>query len=474
MQRVIRWYDYITINIYWFALTARSQVLTPLVIPLLVQQFVGEANKGTYVGILRLWALMIAILVQTLMGIVSDRSTLRWGRRRPFIFVGAVAEVFVLALMGLTAGLEGMTGLWTLFALYVLSMISSNIGHAATQGLIPDLVPDAMRGRFSGVKTLFDLPLPVIFVSFVIGKLVASGNLWGALFALIAVLIVCMAIAMLAPETPQKQPPFAVDWQPFLRLALMTAVFTVVILGVGALVSAVTHLSLAQDRQVALGVTGLVGLLGMAFAVGFGVWISLRVGLGEAERRNPSFTWWVITRLAFLVGGTNLAGFFVYFLQERFPELAGTKAAGPAANIVMFVGVFILLSALPSGWLADRFGKKLLSAVGALLAALGTFIVISIPSLNVIYAGGCLIGLGFGVFYAASWALGTEIVPQDQAGRYLGLSNLAGAGAGAIGAYIGGPLGDRMGYTLLMAIYGVLIVLSIPTLLGIRVGLKSE
>jgi hypothetical protein len=37
MQRVIRWYDYITINIYWFALTARSQVLTPLVIPLLVQ-----------------------------------------------------------------------------------------------------------------------------------------------------------------------------------------------------------------------------------------------------------------------------------------------------------------------------------------------------------------------------------------------------------------------------------------------------
>ena len=107
--------------------------------------------------------------------------------------------------------------------------------------------------------------------------------------------------------------------------------FTVVILGVGALVSAATHLSLTQDRQVALGVTGLVGLIGMAFAVGFGVWISLRIGLGEMERRNSSFTWWVITRLAFLVGGTNLAGFFIYFLQERFPELAGQRAAGPAA-----------------------------------------------------------------------------------------------------------------------------------------------
>jgi MFS-type transporter involved in bile tolerance (Atg22 family) len=247
MQRAIRWYDYITINIFWFAITARSQVLTPLVIPLLVQQFVGETSKGTYVGILRLWALLIAVLVQTSMGILSDRSTLPWGRRRPFIFIGAVSEVFVLALMGLTANLEGMTGLWALLVLYILSMTASNTGHAATQGLIPDLVPDEMRGRFSGVKTLFDLPLPVIFVSFVIGKLIATRNLWGALFALMAVLIVCMAIAMLAPETPQKQPPFAADWQPFLRLVLMTGAFTAVILGVGALVSTVANLNWVLD-----------------------------------------------------------------------------------------------------------------------------------------------------------------------------------------------------------------------------------
>jgi hypothetical protein len=35
MDRPFRWYDYITINVNWFALTTRSQVLTPLVIPLL-------------------------------------------------------------------------------------------------------------------------------------------------------------------------------------------------------------------------------------------------------------------------------------------------------------------------------------------------------------------------------------------------------------------------------------------------------
>jgi predicted Na+-dependent transporter len=111
MKRDVRWYDYITINIYWFALTTRSQVLTPLIIPLLVQQFVGEAAKGTYVGTIRLWALMVAVLVQSLMGMLSDRSTHPWGRRRPFIAAGTLGQLVVLALMGFTAGLVGMTGI---------------------------------------------------------------------------------------------------------------------------------------------------------------------------------------------------------------------------------------------------------------------------------------------------------------------------------------------------------------------------
>ncbi len=73
-----------------------------------------------------------------------------------------------------------------------------------------------------------------------------------------------------------------------------------------------------------------------------------------------------------------------------------------------------------------------------------------------------------GVFYAANWALGTDIVPKEQAGRYLGLSNVAGAGAGAIGAYIGGPIGDGRGYVLLMTVYGILFLISNLALLWIK------
>ena len=58
MGRTQRWYDYITINIYYLGLTTLSQT-NGLVFPLLVQQFVGESGKATFFGTLRLWTFVI-------------------------------------------------------------------------------------------------------------------------------------------------------------------------------------------------------------------------------------------------------------------------------------------------------------------------------------------------------------------------------------------------------------------------------
>ncbi|MEN4011535.1 MAG: MFS transporter [Chloroflexota bacterium] len=467
MKRLLRWYDFITINSYWFALTTRSQTISPLLLPILVQEFVGEDVKGAALGSIRLWALMTAVLIQALMGMLSDRSTHPWGRRRPFILAGSIGEVLVFALLGFVSGMEGSPGYTALFAVYVFSMFSSNVAHAATQGLIPDLVTEDKRGRFSGVKALLELPVPVIFVSFVMGRLVSQGELWLALIILMIVMAVCAGLAMLVREERLEKPPFELDWQPFLRLAAMTAAFTLVILGTGAGVRWFLNLDLPFGAA-KYWVTALTGLLAIGLAVALGVIASLRIGVGKDIQYQSSFKWWVINRLAFLVGSTNVATFLVFFLQERFPHLEGEKAAAPAAMITMFVGVFILLTALPSGWLADRFGKKNLVAIAGLLAASGVGVMMLVPSMTAIYVAGCLVGAGVGLFYSANWALGTEIVPREQAGRFLGLSNLAGAGAGAIGAYIAGPIADAAGYTLIMGIYGILFLFSILALPGIR------
>lgn len=477
MTRLIRWYDYITFNVYFLGLTTLSQTMG-LITPLLVQQFVGEAQKATYYGTFRLFTLMVALLAQALMGMFSDRSTASWGRRRPYILIGTLATAVLTILIGFTAGMEGMVGFWVLFAIGLVQPIASNMSQAAEQGIIPDLVPEEKRGRFSGVKALLEIPLPLILVAFTVGRMVSKGNMWAGLLLAVGVLLVSMLLTMLVPEKPLKETPPPMDWQPLVRLLAMTAVFTLIILGSGQVVKLVSSLLKDITSPTTLFIVmGLFGLAGMLVAVAMGVWLSVRISLGNSARENPSFTWWVVNRLAFLVGAVNLSTFAVYFLQARLGYVK-EAAAAPASQLILFVGLFILISTLPAGWLTDRFGEKRMVTIAGLVAVLGTVIALSIPSLPVIYVGGCIIGIAAGLFYTANWALGTLLVPKAEAGRYLGISNLAGAGAGAVGAYIGGPIADFVtaqvpqipgfGYVLIFSIYGLLFLFSVLALTQVK------
>jgi MFS family permease len=473
----LRWYDTLTINANFFGLTTLSQSMTPLIIPLLVQQLVGESRQGAYYGNIRLWSLMTALLVQSLMGAFSDRCTSRWGRRRPFIFVGTLGVVATLLLVGLTTGMKNEAGYWALFVIILLMMVASNTSQGAQQGLIPDLVPESRRGIYSGIKALLEAPLPIIVVSLVIGRSVAQGKISSALLTVIALVLLAMLITLFAPEKRLQSAAEPLNFAPFLRLVLMTALFTGLILGTSLIIGWAGQALANASPGVILGSMGVLGLLGMLLVIGAGVYFSVGIGLGAGAKKNPSFTWWVINRLAFLVGSTNIASFALYFMQTRL-RMPGEQAAEPTRWLLLVVGVVILLVAPLSGWLADRVGHKKLVAFSGLAAALGALVIVAIPSLSAIYSGGILIGTGAGMFYTANWALGTALVPDQDAGRYLGISNLAGAGAGAIGAYIGGPIADfftaaapgspGIGYILLYTIYGLLFLASVFALLKIK------
>lgn len=465
----LRWYDAVTMNIFYLAITLRSQSLTPLIVPLLVQQFVGEETKGSSYGTIRLVSLMVALLVQALAGALSDRSTSRFGKRRPFIAVSGILEIVVFILIGVIAGtMTGMNGYYALFAVLVFSMISSNIGHGAVQGFIPDLVPTEKRGTYSAIKAFFELPLPLILVSFTVSRMLSAGNLRAAIITLCVVMLLAALLSMFVRETPQKGPAAPVDWQAIGRLVLMTLAFTAIILLVGWGIRQLLPWLQTLPKRASLALISAAGVGGMLIAVALGVQVSVRLSLGDQIRKQPAFVWWVINRLAFLVGANNLSSFVLYFIQERFPEYGGSAAAGPTAKLMLVVGIAILLISLPSGWLTDKFGKKPLIFISGILAAMGTLLVILSAKMPLVYAGGVLIGLATGMFFAANWALGTDLVPAGESGKWLGISNLAGAGAGAVGAYIGGPIGDGAGYLVLMGLYGFLFLFSTIALFKIK------
>jgi MFS family permease len=215
----------------------------------------------------------------------------------------------------------------------------------------------------------------------------------------------------------------------------------------------------------------------MIVAVVTGVWAGALGTLGKEARKNSSFVWWIVNRLMFLAAATSIQGSIFYFVMYAF-KLSNEEASNMTGSLTSIIGIFIVLTALASGWISDRIGRTRLVALSGIVAAAGNvllLITIWLPNLAIVYVSGTIIGLATGLFMTANWALGTDLVPADEAGRYLGVSNLAGAGAGIIGAGIGGLVADMinhyymgLGYFAVFAAYAVLFGLSTVTLLGMR------
>jgi MFS family permease len=487
MDRRLRWYDHITLNIYWLGINIASGSITPVILPYLVALFVPASQKNTYLATIRVIGLAVAMMIQPMAGMLSDRSTLRWGRRRPFIFTGAIFNILFLLIIGVSpillgSSLDGFTqptfGVNTAYAVLlvgiILLQVSSNVGHGALQGLIPDLVPEDQRGRSSGVKAVMEL-LPV-FLVIVIGPLVDSGRVWWAIGIVMASFLITMLITVLAVhEEPLAKKPGGRIGGPMMRLVALTAIFVAVTRGavwlVGFAGRTLGQMGAQMGLQVA--VVGAAGLLGMAGSIFLGVYFGAWVGIGQAARQQRSFIWWVINRLLFLAAVGSIQAFAQYFLAD---VLHLPNAATMTTLLLAVVALFLLPSALYGGYLADRIGRKRLVALSGLIAAAGTLLLLFSTNVPMVLISGCIIGLATGTFYATNWALGTDLVPKEEAGRYLGISNLAGAGAGIVGAGIGGPMADffnalrpGLGYLVIFGIYGALFLLSLAALTQVRV-----
>lgn len=493
----LRWWDYLTINLFWLGLNIRNTAVGSFFTPYLVALFVPASIKNSALGAISTAGLVIAMLVQPAAGLLSDRNTSRFGRRRPFIFVGVLLDIVFLIAIGLS---------WNFAALLVATLLiqfSANISHGPLQGLIPDLVPEKQRGRASAVKATLEL-VPIILVGITIASLIANGHLnWAIAATAGAVLLTMILTVVFVHEKPLKEKPATPFWPPMIRvLGMLGGIAIGAIAGaiaggiVGGIAGGITWLAAGKATGLAVGVA-VGGVMAMIVAVVVGVWAGALITLGDNARaqggltglkrvlsaaredatRNSSFIWWVVNRLLFLAAVTSIRGFAIYFLQFSF-NISLDEATKMSGTLLTIIGVAIVVAALASGWLADRVGRKRLVAISGLVAAVGGSLflfTIWMPNLPLIYVAGLLVGCTAGLFMTTNWALGTDLVPPAEAGRYLGVSNLAGAGAGMVGTGIGGLVADYLngfrpglGYFTIFAGFSLIFALSAVSLLGIR------
>jgi len=379
MTRPLRPWDYLTINVYWFSLSYLWNSLGPIILPVLVARLVPEAVKGSALGLLTSVGLILAVVVQPAAGAISDRATFRWGRRRPFVLVGTLFDLVFLAGIALASSYP------VLFASYFLLQLSSNVAHGPYQGLIPDLVPEDRRGAVSGVKQFLEI-LGVILTSVVIGRLVGGEQMGLAMASMMVLLVGAMLITVWGVREKPWRPP--------------------------------EHPSDAGPGPVSGG-GGLQRGLRLLF-------------------HSSDFFWWLVSRL-FILLGINLVRNFALFFVGDVLELANPPAA--VGDLLAVLAIAVVIIVFPAGLLSDRFGRKSLVIASGLLGAIGAVLLMFAQTYFDLLVYGSVLGVSIGIFLAVNWAWATDLVPAAEAGQYLGISNLATAGAGVI-AGLGGPLLD--------------------------------
>lgn len=144
-------------------------------------------------GVISGIAAVFIVIAYPLTGALSDRTLSRYGRRRPWIAVGAVVFAGALVALGASHSIW-LIGLW-----WVVAMIGFCITTAALTATISDQVPVGQRGFVSGWMSA---PQAVgIIVGLVLVTEVFTGVFAG--YLAVAVLLVALVVPFLrVPDAP--------------------------------------------------------------------------------------------------------------------------------------------------------------------------------------------------------------------------------------------------------------------------------
>ena len=144
-----------------------------------------------------------SIIFNPLAGALSDRTTARWGRRKPWILFGAVVGALAIVALGVPGTVLGLAVIW------FLAQMSINGAYAGLTATVPDQVPVGQRGLVSGwigLAQTVGVVLGVAIVSFVV-----TGLRPGLIVTAVLLIVLVLPFVIKARDIPlgrENQPPF--------------------------------------------------------------------------------------------------------------------------------------------------------------------------------------------------------------------------------------------------------------------------
>ncbi len=302
-----------------------------------------------------------ATLTTLLMGTASDRTRSKWGRRRPYILFGYIGWGLATILFPTVAYIKvaSLTVIMVVIADAIMTFFGSTANDAAFSAWTADIAPTEERGRVEGVLNV-SLFIAQIVSLVAAGILIENLGYFTFFYALGGIVLLTGAIAggfLKEPPIPETDEHKGSFWSEFSGLFSTETV--------------------RKNRQLFI-------LLIFIMITSIGM--------------NVSFPYMIV----YLENYVGLS-------KSEFSIVGGAVMVGS------------LLLAIPFGFLADRWNKKLMMAAALILSSIGGILLSLVGTLPLLALSGFL-WQGFSMAVSiASVAWLKDLLPEENRGKFLGI-----------------------------------------------------
>ena len=385
----MNWRYTFTVGFGFFGISIIWPLFNSLIPPML--QDLGLA--AGLIGFILTWDNIINMFVQPWVGSKSDRTWTRFGRRKPWLMVGApLAAVFFILVPFVREN----------FALIALAILGTNIGMALfrspTIAYLGDLFPSEQRSKANGVINFMG-GLGAAIALFTGGALYKIGVplpfIVGSVVMLLAIGVVLLFVREPRGEeveqTPDEDPPGLIE--------------------------------------------------------------NLREVWGHEDRSGLMI---LLAIFAWFVGWNAMEAFFTLYARNILGIDPGT-----ATQMLTAFAAMLILFAIPSGFIATRFGRKrtILVGLGGMLA--GLLVGFGVRNATVLVGLLAVMGAFWALVNINSLPIVYDVGGDERIGAYTGLYYFASSFAAITGPILAGLLIDYTNYAAIWLFSAIFMALAI-------------
>jgi maltose/moltooligosaccharide transporter len=360
---------------------------------------------------------ILAIVLLPFLGALSDRTRTRLGRRRPYILVGSIiATLLFLLIPGAVS--SGM--LWVMMITVILLNLSMALFRSPVIALMPDITPPRFRSQANGIINFMG-GLGSLLAFFGGGPLYDTGLKWPFIVGGLVMLGACLLVVVFIRE------PAVVE-------------------------TSEEKAGGAKPLSFAASAKELVGNLKDVFT---------------GER---SLLFILLAIFFWFVGYNAIETFFTSYAKFHLgiKESLGTRILG-------YFSVSFMITAIASGFLGSRFGRRNTIRVGlvvVMVVMLSTLLLDkewpqTMVFLTVAFVIG---GFGWGLVNVNSLPMVVDMTTLAKVGGYTGLYYFFSQAANIVAPPVAGVFIDWLGYPSLMYFAAVMFVAAVIIVSFVRRG----